>query len=216
MQAVLSPLGDQVMALELVLEKVEPKDREFAKSLISQYARKKMLSPRQAPWVQTLLSRAMGEATVAAPAAQVGSFSAVYALFEKAREKLKFPKIRLMVNGDQVVLALSGKNSKQPNVINVTDGRPFGQNIWYGRVAADGAWTKPRVEMVNMSAVEAILKKLGEDPVQVAREYGKLTGACCFCQLPLTDPQSVAAGFGETCAKNFGLFKAYKEAKGLL
>lgn len=35
-------------------------------------------------------------------------------------------------------------------------------------------------------------------------EVGKETGNCCYCGLELTDPDSVARGYGPVCAKNYG------------
>jgi hypothetical protein len=191
-------LSEQVAALRAVLPQVPAKDREFADNLLRQFNQKGYLSPRQAPWVKVLVDRASGVAPAAPETASVGSFQSVYAIFQAAAQKLKFPKIKLCSDAaGQVVLALSGKNSKTPGVINVTDGRPFGQNAWYGRVGADGSWTKPRVEYTNSPAVEAILRALASDPVKAVAEYGKLTGHCAFCGLP----------------KNFGLWGAYRDAK---
>jgi hypothetical protein len=56
-----------------------------------------------------------------------------------------------------------------------------------------------------MPAVTAALASLAADPAAACSAYGHLTGACCFCRLPLTDARSVAVGYGPICAGNFGL-----------
>lgn len=43
------------------------------------------------------------------------------------------------------------------------------------------------------------------DPVKFARGYGKAFGNCMFCRKALSDPQSVAVGYGPTCAATYGL-----------
>lgn len=205
-------LKDQVEALEVAMTLVPEKDRVFASSLVSTYKKYKGLSPKQAPWVQTLLSRALN---IAPPQVteSVGNFDAVYSLFAKAKQQIKFPKIRLQLYGQPVVLALAGAKSKVPGVVNVTDGRPFGQNRWYGRVDQEGNWSKPAALYNESPDVEKLLKALADDPVDTVGKYGKLTGSCAFCNLQLKDAQSVAAGYGPQCAINFGLSAQYKAAK---
>jgi hypothetical protein len=46
---------------------------------------------------------------------------------------------------------------------------------------------------------------LNDCPQEAAKNYGRLTGRCCFCQLPLTRSESIAAGYGPVCAGNYGL-----------
>ena len=38
-----------------------------------------------------------------------------------------------------------------------------------------------------------------------AREFGRNTAHCCFCGAGLSDPESVQAGYGPTCAQHWGL-----------
>ena len=212
-------LKDRVDALELALPLLPEKDRSFAGDLIAGkwgFRTKGTLSPKQAGWVDTLIERAMKPAPSEPVApAQVGSFQKVYDIFATAAKHLKYPKIKLLVGDCPVVLQVAGKQSKQPGVVNVTDGGPFGSNKWFGRVEKGGSWQQGK-QYAESAQVAEILHKLAEDPIKTAREYGKLTGCCCFCNKVLSDPQSVAAGFGETCAKHFGLFSAYKEAQPII
>jgi hypothetical protein len=130
--------------------------------------------------------------------------SAIYSLFETAiSHELKFPKIRLRAsNGGTVVLKLNGSRSKYEGSIAVTDDRPFGENSYYGRIERNGAWIPGRD---SSPAIVALFDALAANPAEVASEYGRLTGNCCFCSTPLKDARSTAVGYGPICAEHFGL-----------
>jgi hypothetical protein len=109
---------------------------------------------------------------------------------------------------------VAGERSKQPGVINVTDGGPFGNNKWYGRVMPDGEWVACRNDYPELAAVALLLKRLGEDPLAVAAEFGKMSGMCAFCGKALSDDKSVAVGYGPVCAQKWNLVGQYKASKG--
>lgn len=209
-----STLADQLAAIQ---HNLPAKDREFAAGLIDS-TRKHGETNGRVQWLQTLIARAQGaEQAPQQQTVSLGSFAKVKALFGCAKENLKFPKIRLQLeSGQPVVLAIAGEASKAPGTINVTDGGPFGSNRWYGRVNDAGEWTKSGKEFPELAEVETLLHKLGEDPVATAGHYGRLTGRCCFCNLPLKDEQSTAVGFGPKCAQNYGLAGWRKEAATIL
>jgi hypothetical protein len=155
-------------------------------------------------WVGILVERVTKPAVVKA----VGDFSGVYALFIKASEHLKYPKITLQTEiGDTIQLSLSGARSRLPDTVNVTDGSKFGtEGLWYGRVFSDGKWQQSgRADAGKQAGAEKVLKRLAKDPEGVAAEYGKLTGSCCFCLRKLDDERSTSVGYGPVCAKNFSL-----------
>jgi len=152
---------------------------------------------------------------------------------------LKFPKIRIAVPRPkelgpdplklptpQVVLSIGGPRSAFPGSINVTDGKPFRRNAWYGRVLTDGTWTPNRANdqggftgRLTTFVVEEVLGDLDADPAGVGKLQGALTGSCCFCGRDLETRESVGAGYGPVCAKHFGLpwgkatVRAYAEIK---
>jgi len=141
---------------------------------------------------------------------KVGDFAGVIALFNKAKEKLKWPKITVETEcGLTVQFSMAGAKAKKPGTINVTDGKPFGENVWYGRVEADGTWEKSHKAIDEIGLV---LNALSTDPAGFATTYGKKTGHCCFCNKHLKTDNSVAAGFGPVCADNFGLKEEWKQA----
>lgn len=129
--------------------------------------------------------------------------SGVMELFGRAKGKLKYPKIRLATkSGNKVVLSLAGARSKYSGQVMLTDGGPFGDNIWYGRIDIDGNVFPSR----SMdSEVMELLTSLSLDAAKVTGTYGHNTGSCSFCARHLEDKRSVSAGYGPTCADKFGL-----------
>lgn len=183
--------------------KISERDKAFATDLVTK-GRKYGLSEGQARWVGILVERVTNPPAVRV----VGDFSGVYALFQKARQHLKFPKVILQTKAGHVLkVYISGPRSAQPDTLNVTDGAKYTENnIWFGRVGKDGTWVPSfKAPKERLKDAEDILKRLGANPEKVAAEYGKLTGNCCFCSRTLDDARSTAVGYGPVCAKNFGL-----------
>ena len=138
---------------------------------------------------------------------EVGNFENVIQLFKTAGANLKFPKIRLALEtGEPIVLSVAGAKAAQPGTVNVKDGGPYGNNIWYGRVSPNGTWQNNKgIGQTTMSSLTALLTALATNPAATAAKYGKLTGQCCFCSRPLNDARSTAVGYGPVCAKNYSL-----------
>lgn len=139
----------------------------------------------------------------------------IQALFDKAGQHLQYPKIRLMIpalgpspevpNGQPeqpIAIYRAGKNSRYSGQLMVTDGEKYGRNKFFGRIDAQGQYFKGH-DLVH--ELVSLLKQLAEDPAGVASRYGKLTGNCCFCGLPLSDQRSTDVGYGPICAEHFEL-----------
>lgn len=194
------------LLLKEQLDKLPMKDQDFAASLLDQLERKGKLSDKQWFWVDTLAARIT--AGPLEPATQeVGDFAGVVAFFAKAKQHLRYPRLRLQLPDCRpLALALAGPGSSRAGWINMTDGRPFGQNLFYGRVSPAGHWEMGHaIDEVVGDAVAELLHRLAADPEQVASSYGKLTGCCCFCTSQLSDPKSTEVGYGPVCAKRWGL-----------
>lgn len=203
-------LATQIQELTAVLPGLPASKMEFASSLISQYWRKRELSPAQLPWVGKLIAIAKGETP---PAQTVGDFAGVIALFRAAQSKLKYPKIRIQVDGRGIVLSVAGERSKAPGSINVAGEGSWDNREWYGRVSPDGRFDPSRSITPEFSgALIPVLQELSSNPIAAVQRYGRLTGNCMFCGLTLSDPRSKAAGFGETCSQHWGLHEAWKTA----
>jgi hypothetical protein len=200
----------QIEDLKAVLGSLGKSDREFAQSLIDQFY-KKGISPKQLEWVIKLTDRAKAPKSVL-PTVNVGSFTGVVDLFKKAGTKLKWPKITLLCQGKQVRLAVAGSGSKAPGSINVMGEGQFPNREWFGRVSPSGEWFPGKAAGSFLSDLEKLLIRFGKDPAGVAKEFGALTGNCCFCSRPLSDVRSTAAGFGPVCAENYGLTDEWKTA----
>lgn len=192
-------------------------DQAFAHGLVKYYKEHQTLSPKQIPWVEKLIAKADLMAIVKAdplvaphlaePLAL--NVTGIVALFTKAKEHLKFPKIVLKSDGYTVKLSHAGPKSKYPGAIFVSGEGKFG--TYYGRVTPEGVWL-PTAAAHILPGLEGLLLKLSKNPSRVAKEHGKLTNNCCFCHKFLTDPRSVAAGFGPICAGHFGLTSEWENA----
>jgi hypothetical protein len=136
---------------------------------------------------------------------QLGDFTDVYALFEKAAKGGKWPRITINADGYDFYLYVSGAEAMIPNVINVKahDGMGTDAKSWYGRITMEGAWDQRHKEVDERMA--DALSRLAMDPVGTVAMYGRLSGKCCFCKKQLTDAPSVDAGYGPVCAKRWGL-----------
>ncbi len=189
--------------LAAVLDRLPQGKRDTAFDLV-QKAKKWTPSPAQARYIDGLTKEAKGEN--ARPTTQVGDLTAAIALFDKARQKLKYPKVVIQAGDDVIIkLSVAGDNSKNPGSINVTsrDG-DWNSRLYYGRIGKDGTFYPGRNADRIPTLVE-YLKAFAKEPATVAAAYGHLTGHCCFCLRKLDDARSTAVGYGPTCAKNFGL-----------
>lgn len=131
-------------------------------------------------------------------------FEAIAAIFGKAAENLKFPKLNFTAIPDvgNVTLSLCGSQSKYTGEINVTDGGRYGEGKWYGRINKEGGFVRGKAATDEL--VE-FLKDFGSEPERIAAENGKASGRCCFCSKALTDERSTDVGYGPVCAKKWGL-----------
>jgi hypothetical protein len=187
---------------------LSPKDTMFTKSLCDYTA--KPMSEKQVYWLRHMYAKALGLLQDNATPVELGGYKGVIDILKTAKKHLKYPVIALSTpKGETLCLKLSPDQEK----VYVTDKGGYG-SVYYGKINTEGTWEK--TNMVNHdleSSIGRVLKQMSEDPITTAKKYAVLTGRCCFCNLKLTDKKSTAAGFGETCAKHYGLHAAWKEAK---
>jgi len=194
-----TPLASQIQQLSNSYATLDERSRSFAASLVEQF-HERGLSDKQAHWVGELLNRAGG----AVPATfAVGSVKGVVDLLEHAKQRLKSPALLVRVNDISIRLNIAGPTAKVPgSVFRGTDG----QRKWFGRISPDGDFEPRRsLDGETQTAIAAALVAMASDPAKAASEYGRLTGHCCFCSLPLTNERSTAVGYGKICARNWGL-----------
>lgn len=220
MTSALATMSSRELAntLEPLLPQLNHKDRSFGFGVITSTRRWGGTEGRDKA-MRELIERATGTAPPAPEPerTRLGDFAGVYALLTTAKVKLQWPKIRLQLpSGGKLVVAFCGPKSQYVGQINVTDGGGFGSK-WFGRVSTTGVWTKSaKIGPDVAHQVEDLLRKLASAPATTASEYGRLTGRCCFCNLPLSDEQSTAAGYGPKCAENYGLSAERKSATPVL
>ena len=195
-------IADKVKSLMDAQSKLASSDQHFAYSLISNFNRYGRLSEKQLAWVDTLVARAMAPRP-APTVTETVNFQAIQAIFDLASQKLRRVKIKLQApNGTPVTFARAGGMSKYAGQIMITDGLPFGQNRYFGRISTDGSFFGTSI--ANEDVVN-LVKDFANDPAGTAGKYGRLTGGCSFCNHSLKDDRSVQVGYGPVCAKNFGL-----------
>ena len=129
-------------------------------------------------------------------------YQKIVQIMQDANAYIQYPRIHL--NND-FVLQRAGGNSKYVGAINITDGKPFGTNQWFGRIGTNGVLTMPNYMQKHGEKLQCELDLFQLDPARYATMYGKATANCMFCHKALTDPQSIAVGYGPTCAAHYGL-----------
>lgn len=192
-------LDAQVADLNSNITKLTPSDQRFAGSLVAQFNRKKALSEKQAAWVATLLERAINPPK--AKKADIGSVDALAKMFATAGSRLKWPKISIEINGLPLRFSVAGQKARFPGSINVVN---TDTTDWLGRIHQDGVFEASK-RLNDIADITKALKAFNKDPLGLAAQYGKKSGRCCMCNRELTDPTSVANGYGPVCASNFGL-----------
>jgi len=173
---------------------------EFASSLWGQVQQGRPLTEKQTRAALSMKEKVEAKRAAKASSYQTSpeSYPRIAATLGYAGESLKYPKLRLVTeSGQRVVLVLGGKGH-----INVTDGRPFGENTYFGRIMLDGP---ARLTQAVTPEIRALLAEVEADPASAARAQGVRTGACCFCSRELTDERSTEKGYGPICATKWGL-----------
>lgn len=211
-------LHEAVAKLSTLIPVLKANDAKFASDLIASYKKYGSLTPKQAPWIERLIARA--ETPVSTPvfsapltipntvdAVHVGSFAGVIALFNKAKEHLKAPKVNLLVGNLKIVLSVNGPKSKFPGAISISGAGKYPYRSYYGKVTPEGVF-QPSYAGHDVAGLTALLSEFSANPARVAKDHGKLTGHCCFCNKVLglgEDKRSVVVGFGPVCAEHYGL-----------
>jgi hypothetical protein len=189
--------------LSAVLDRVPPTSRSFATDLIRKASRG--LSDKQLFWVNKLTEQARNPMPALAPIA-IGSMNGIIELFDRAKAHLKFPAIILSCTSETLRITVAGPSAKFPGSVNVTSQERYDdRRRWFGRVHRDGRYEPSAKAEASAMVIAARLIEFALNPARVAAEHGRLTGRCCFCNLPLSDERSTNVGYGKICAKRYGL-----------
>jgi hypothetical protein len=198
---------ETIASLRANLPRLNDRDRATAQSILDQFDRRAWLSDKQAMLVDVLARRGASGAYASAPRERtaIGSLAPMMALFDRARTKLKYPSLVIGDGtGAAYRLKIAGDKARVPGSVNVTS---ESGSDWYGRILTTGEFeASPRVAQPPM-LVHA-LAAFAVNPAQAAFAHAKATGRCAFCALPIgegEDPRARAVGYGEVCARNWGL-----------
>ena len=180
---------------------------EFANSLVERVNGGRALSDSQYAAIDSMMAKCAAkrktrEDARKAEAEAAPRFANLAEHFLTAAESLKWPKMRLATEaGDKIVLSRAGERSRNPGHINVTDGGPYGDNRYYGRIDPEGrAYLRANIP----AEIEAELVAINDDPDAAIKVTGLRTGQCCLCGRELTNPDSIANGIGPICADKWG------------
>lgn len=163
------------------------------------------MSPNRKAWLLVKAQQHLDNAGKVQSQVVASNMDGVIAVFRKAQQYLQYPKIRLQLpDGSPLVLSVAGPNSKKAGSIVVADGGQYPSNRFYGYLNLDGSFSAGRA---FVQEVVEVLQQFADDPAAVSAKYGRATGRCCFCGLPLTNGKggSASVGYGPDCADHWGL-----------
>lgn len=133
-------------------------------------------------------------------------FSPVVDLMHRIKDSGNdWPKVRLVIGDNQpLVLTVAGPRARNPGAVNMTDGRAYGDNVYFGKITVDGTFQPSQASRNLDSVVKAslwsIMSRMRDgEAEQVFAEFGKRFGVCAICGRELTNETSVARGIGPVC-----------------
>lgn len=136
----------------------------------------------------------------------------IFALFRRVAGKVQWPKLKYVApNGrDKIVFYVAGNKSKYKGDIMITDGKSYGQNKYYGRIAqSSGPNNTPMLFLArdarNEPDMDRTITEIVHNPTAYAKMQGIKYSYCCFCGTLIRNKNSLAVGYGPICADNYGL-----------
>lgn len=151
----------------------------------------------------------------------IANTASLYLLLKSALTKLQRPHIHVPLDLTKpitqksdllkVVYRVPNKYSaNKTETINLYS-RVGGYNEYVGDLHTDGTlhlrtWSWAfKTGRVNQQTLIDTLTELCKDPIDNTSKWGKMLSRCCYCNLPLSTPESLAVGYGDTCAKHYHL-----------
>lgn len=126
----------------------------------------------------------------------------LHAIFTAALSHVRFPRLTFTVGGEVMIFRLAGEKSRNPGSISVTDDGRYPDNKFYGAIGTEGFWNP---SSTCPDHVAQIVAEVLADPAGQLALYGQTSGYCAMCARKLTDPRSLAVGYGATCAAHWDL-----------
>lgn len=129
-----------------------------------------------------------------------GDLKPIAEMFAVAKQHLRYPKIVLRVNDEDVQLYPAGIKSKYPGWIQIKSAT---NSEWYGRVNPETGELHASRRLPGI--VRDALVEFAQKTFDAIKKQADLTDNCCFCRRELSDPRSMSQGYGPICASHFGL-----------
>lgn len=189
------------LTIEQAREIVSTIPGEFAQSLVS----RRYLSEKQEFWLFKLAADKINPPTPTNIQLDANIGEAVSKVLANGSQHLKYPKIRVAIDGDHKI-ALKPRDGGVTYIVDNDRTRWDEQRgevpVYYGKII-NNEIIAPRSGCPDW-VVQAI-NNFGADPVGQATLYGKITNTCCFCGRILSQKDSVERGYGPICANKYGL-----------
>jgi hypothetical protein len=145
----------------------------------------------------------MSKSITEGPKVSGESVPGVIALFDKAAESIKYPKLHFIVDGIEVKARRAGDRSKNPGCVFLDNGvKDFysPDRKYFGKIDRDGEFT-PGNDCPE--GVVEMLRALNAAPDGTLRDHGKASGSCSACGRELTEKKSVELGIGPVCRQRW-------------
>lgn len=189
-------------------------DQNFYRSVKKQYL-DRGISEKQVFWMRKFATRLASETSVLdttvnkpgnlekkANSYQQYHFERIVTIISSALDRgIKYPKIKLSC-ADKVEYTIYW--SDYFSIVSVKVGISFLLSIGKdGRIAKLAGDLFPNKD--HMLQHLHCIQQFNDNPEQAAKLFGQLTGNCCFCGKELSTKESLAVGYGPTCAEHFSL-----------
>jgi len=193
------------------LHRVPAGSRGFVKNVCDWYFDKDTLSDKQAAHMLLQWRDLKNEVAVTVPEHSRSDHQVkidctpLLEMFDKARQHKQNPKLVYYYTSDNLhKLVFYIMHHRDPGSIGVIqDNGIVGQGKRMAIINPKGLL---RWEPWASIEMRKIIKDLvTENPEQKFAINGKEHRFCCFCSLELTNPESIARGYGPICATNWGL-----------
>lgn len=224
-------LTENIAILKSNIDSLPDRSKSFAESLIKQAERKGSLSPKQMPYLTSLIADALKIASTPKPAptpkpvnvvTTMSGFEAVVEMMTAAHETLQVCRLRIHTeNLGQIVFKSERVRTSHygvrpaiysPNPLITVERKGVVLGT-IDRATSIGTFnTLEGRRATYFGNVEEDIDAFRQDPIGVMTAHGKKTGNCCFCGRDLTDHRSTAHGYGPICAKKFKLVWDSKSA----
>ena len=177
---------------------------------------------KQKLFVRTLLAERAGNETAESVRRMLNRLREEYRLTASAVSEAIDALLEIKVESSTAVSVPDGRYALPAGdghyifykVDNVTEGKWAGYTFVVQLVGSVGAWDEQRI---GKAQSWEILNRIAADSQEAARMFGIKAKACGHCSSPLSNIQSRAAGYGETCAHNHGYFyPTVEEARTIL